>query len=85
MALLAALAIGAFVSFGMSQLFPTIDTARVLREIGARPVLGIISLRADPAALRRRRLSNIAFGGAVSALLVVFGAWITWIGVVAPV
>jgi len=84
LALLAALAVGAFASFALAQLFPTIDSARVLREIGQRPVLGIVSLRPSPAIVGRRRISNIAFGGALSALLIVFGTWITWIGLVAP-
>jgi polysaccharide chain length determinant protein (PEP-CTERM system associated) len=78
-ALLAALGLGGFASFAMAQLFPTIDSARVLREVGRRPVLGIVSLRLGPAAIRRKRMSNVAFGGAASALLIAFGAWITWI------
>jgi polysaccharide chain length determinant protein (PEP-CTERM system associated) len=85
LALFAALGLGAFASFALAQLFPSIDSARALREIGQRPVLGIVSLRPGPAAVRRRRVSNFAFGGAVSALLVVFGAWIAWIGLAAPV
>jgi polysaccharide chain length determinant protein (PEP-CTERM system associated) len=84
LALLAALAVGAFASFVLAQLFPSIDSARALREIGQRPVLGIVSLRPSPAMIGRRRISNIAFGGALSALLIVFGTWITWIGLVAP-
>jgi polysaccharide chain length determinant protein (PEP-CTERM system associated) len=78
--LLAALGLGAFTSFALSHLFPTIDTARVLREIGRRPVLGIVSLWPDPAAVGRKRLANFAFGMAFSAMLVVFGAWIAWVG-----
>jgi len=85
LALLAAIGLGAFASFALAQLFPTIDSARLLREIGQRPVLGIVSLRPNPMAVSRRRVSNVAFGGAVSALLIVFGAWIAWIGLAAPV
>jgi len=85
LALLAAIGLGAFASFALAQLFPTIDSARLLREIGQRPVLGIVSLRPNPVAVSRRRVSNVAFGGAVSALLIVFGAWIAWIGPAAPV
>src|SRR5262252_3033306 len=84
LALLAALGAGAFASFALAQLFPTIDSARALREIGQRPVLGIVSLRPSPAMIGRRRISNIVFGGALSALLIVFGTWITWLGLVAP-
>jgi polysaccharide chain length determinant protein (PEP-CTERM system associated) len=83
LALLAALIAGAFASFVLAQLFPTIDSARALREIGQRPVLGIVSFRPSPVASSRKRVANFAFGGALSALLIVFGAWITWIGLVA--
>lgn len=77
--LLAAIGAGAFASFAFAQLFPTIDSARTLREVGKRPVLGAISLRLDAAAMRRRRIGNFAFGGAVSTLVVLFGAWSTWL------
>jgi polysaccharide chain length determinant protein (PEP-CTERM system associated) len=84
LALLASLGLGAFASFALAQLFPTVGSARVLREIGQRPVLGIVSLRPGHAAISRRRASNLAFGGALSALLIVLGAWIAWIGLVGP-
>jgi polysaccharide chain length determinant protein (PEP-CTERM system associated) len=83
LALLAAIAAGAFASFAIAQLFPTIFSARRLREIGKRPVLGTISLRLDAAAMRRKRVSNLAFGGAVSTLVILFGAWSTWIAMAA--
>ena len=83
LALLAALALGAFVTFVLTQLFPTIDSAQVLREIGNRPVLGMVSLRLGPDVIRRRRVTNLAFGGGLSVLLLTFGAWITWLGLVA--
>ncbi|HTT13514.1 MAG TPA: XrtA system polysaccharide chain length determinant [Burkholderiaceae bacterium] len=85
LALLGALGLGALVSFALSQLFPTIDTARVLRDVGQRPVLGIVSLRPNPATVGRRRISNVAFGGALSMLLIVFGSWIAWISLAVPV
>ncbi|HXF46225.1 MAG TPA: XrtA system polysaccharide chain length determinant [Burkholderiaceae bacterium] len=83
LALLAAIAAGVLASFAIAQLFPTILSARTLREIGKRPVLGTISLRLDAAALRRKRIANFAFGGAVSALMLVFGAWSAWIAMTA--
>jgi hypothetical protein len=76
--LVGALLAGAFAAFGMAQLFPTVDGARVLREIGQRPVLGSVSLFLDAAAVRQRRISNVAFGAATTGLLVAFGIWITW-------
>jgi polysaccharide chain length determinant protein (PEP-CTERM system associated) len=81
LALVVALGLGVFTSFALAQLFPTIDSARTLREIAQRPVLGIVSMRSSPVATRRRRVSNIAFGGVLSTLIIVFGAWIAWIGV----
>jgi polysaccharide chain length determinant protein (PEP-CTERM system associated) len=83
LALLAALGLGAFASFGYAQLFPTVDSARVLREIAQRPVLGTVSLKPTPAVAARRRASNVAFAGALSALLFVFGAWAVWINLLA--
>jgi uncharacterized protein involved in exopolysaccharide biosynthesis len=77
--LVAALGLGVFVALVMSQLFPTVRSARSLRELGQRPVLGTVSLLRDPATLRRRRRANLAFGGALSSLVLVMGAWIAWI------
>jgi len=83
LALLAAIGVGGFVSFLMAQLFPTVGSANVLRELGQRPVLGTISMRPDAVTIKRQRMSNLAFAGAFSTLLVVFGAWIVWQGMLA--
>lgn len=83
--LLAALGAGAFGAFGVAQLFPTVDSARTLREIGGRPVLGSVALRLDATGLRRKRLSNFAFGGAISMLVIAFGGWAAWIALGAQV
>lgn len=79
LALLGAIGLGAFASIALAKVFPTVRTARTLRELGGRPVLGTISMRRDAAALRRQRFQNLAFGGAVSALFLVSGTWIAWI------
>ncbi len=81
--LVAALGLGVFVALVMSQLFPTVRSARALRELGQRPVLGTVSLLRDPATLRRRRRGNLAFGGALSSLVLSMGAWIAWISLAA--
>lgn len=77
--LLAALAGGVVVSFIVSQIFPTVQTASALRAITGRPLLGSISLRLDAAALVRRRLDRIAFGSALSLLVLSVGAWTVWL------
>lgn len=77
--LVASLGLGVFVSLVMSQLFPTVRSARALRELGQRPVLGTVSLLRDPATLRRLRRANLAFGGAASSLVLGMGAWIAWV------
>jgi polysaccharide chain length determinant protein (PEP-CTERM system associated) len=81
--LIASLGLGVFASLLMSQLFPTVRSARALRDLGQRPVLGTVSLLRDPAMLRRRRRANLAFGGAVSSLVMVMGAWIAWVSLAA--
>jgi polysaccharide chain length determinant protein (PEP-CTERM system associated) len=82
MALLAALGAGAAASFVVSQLFPTIDSTHALREIGKRPVLGIISMQESPASIKKHRVANFAFGSAVSVLIAAYGAWFAWVNVV---
>lgn len=81
--LLAALALGALVSLGVDQFFPTVNSARLLRELGHRPVLGSVTLFRDAGTLRRERTRNLLFGGALSSIVVAFGAWITWMSVAA--
>ncbi len=82
LALIAALGIGAFASFAWAQVSPTVDSAHALRQLTQRPVLGIVSFRNGPEGIRRARMQNVAFGGALSALVLLFGAWIAWIGLI---
>jgi polysaccharide chain length determinant protein (PEP-CTERM system associated) len=80
-ALLASLAIGVTVSFVVSQIVPTFDSAAALRKLTQRPVLGSISMLVTPQALKRARHQSFAFGGAVAGLFLVFGGWIMWMSV----
>jgi len=79
MALVAAMAAGAFACFGMAQAFPTILDARDLRRITERPLLMSISMLTDAASKHKARLSNIAFAGSVALLIVGYGGWATWL------
>ena len=76
------LAVGAglLVSFAVAQILPTVSDTRALRQIGNRPVLGTVSMLISGPMLRRRRMYHAAFGSAVAGLLVLYGAWIAWIG-----
>lgn len=77
-----ALSIGAglFAAFAVAQVFPTVQETRTLRQIGNRPVLGTVSMLVSRPILRRRRLFHAAFGSGLASLLVIYGAWIAWIG-----
>ena len=76
-----ALAAGAASAFLASQLLPTIHSARALREIGQRPVLGSISLRPTGVIVRRQRLSMVGFAGSLAALIGIYAAWLVWLAV----
>ena len=79
--LLAAVAMGLLVSFGLTQAFPTVHDAKSLRETAGRPVLGTISMLADAAVRNRERLATVMFAVAFGGLLLFYGAWLTWISV----
>ncbi len=68
-----ALALGAAVSFVMSQVRPTFFDARVLREISGLPVLGVVTTIPDPKRIRRERRLGLLFAGGCSALVGCFG------------
>ena len=78
--LLLAVGAGLLASFAVAQIMPTVSDTRALRQIGNRPVLGTVSMLISGPMLRRRRMYHAAFGSAVAGLLVVYGAWIAWIG-----
>jgi polysaccharide chain length determinant protein (PEP-CTERM system associated) len=77
--LLLAIIAGLGASFLTTQLFPTLDNARVLRNVTQRPVLGSVSMVMNDGMLRRVRHGNIAFGSALGGLVVMAGIWIAWV------
>jgi polysaccharide chain length determinant protein (PEP-CTERM system associated) len=79
--LAAAMAAGAFAAFAVAQVFPIVDSSKTLRQLSSRPVLGTVSMLVNAQMLRRRRISNTAFGSAVAGLFLIYGAWIGWIAV----
>jgi polysaccharide chain length determinant protein (PEP-CTERM system associated) len=81
MVLLGALASGLAASFLMSQARPTFQDSRGLREIAGRPVLGSITMLPSPQLIARSRRSAIAFGSGLAALILLYGAWLVWVGV----
>jgi polysaccharide chain length determinant protein (PEP-CTERM system associated) len=83
--LLAALGLGAVVSFGVSQVMPTVHDGRVLRELSGRPVLGSVSLVPSPGIVRRARRRTFAFFGGVAGLILVSGAGIAWVAMRSPI
>ena len=64
----AALGLGAAVSFLVSQILPTFPDARMLREISKRPLLGTISMLDRPAFAKERRRRNLVFFGGLGSL-----------------
>jgi polysaccharide chain length determinant protein (PEP-CTERM system associated) len=77
--LLLALAAGMGVSLAVSQILPTFHDARQLREASKRAVLGTISLQPTLPVIHRRRRGNLAFGGGVASLLLLYGSWMAWV------
>lgn len=73
---LAAIAAGFGAAFALTQVFPTVQDTRQLREIGGRPVLGSASLVVSPEQAGAVRRSNRLFYGATGLFLLVNVAWI---------
>ncbi|MCK0509232.1 XrtA system polysaccharide chain length determinant [Aromatoleum anaerobium] len=66
---LVGLVAGIALTFLLSQLRPAFGDVRSLREITGLPVLGAVSLLADPVFERRRRRGLLAFGGGVTGFV----------------
>ncbi|MGE5450922.1 MAG: XrtA system polysaccharide chain length determinant [Acidobacteriota bacterium] len=70
LALVAAIAAGLGATFGLSQVFQTVNDTRQLKTISGRPVLGSVSMVVSPEQAEKTRRNNQLFGLAVGALLV---------------
>jgi len=74
LALVAALGVGAVVSFAWSQIRPMTHDGRGLRGMGGRPVLGSVSLVLDKKLIAQRRRMHVAFFGSLATLVLCYGA-----------
>ena len=76
-ALVASLGAGVLAAFAYGQVFPTFPSARSLRRIIQRPVLGTVTLRDTPQLKRKNRVRTFAFTTGVAGLVGLFGsAWV---------
>ena len=76
-AFVVSLGAGVFAAFAYGQIFPTFYTARGLRRVTQRPVLGAITLQETPQSKRRQRVRYFAFTSALAGLVGLFGsAWV---------
>jgi len=71
--LLLSLGAGVGCSFVVSRAFPTVSTVKELRALTQNAVLGSVSYWPTPGVLRKRKRSNYAFAGALTALGALFG------------
>lgn len=72
--LLAAMAAGLVVAFGMSHLRPTFNTAEDLRQKTGLPLLGVVSMALSDMDRKRERLGLIRFGAGAGGLVALFVA-----------
>jgi len=79
--LLFALFAGLAAAYVASQVRPVFGSSQALRLLTGRPVLGAISMIKTIDLVRRDRYRSLAFGSALTGLLVVFGGWMTWLAV----
>ena len=77
--LIAAFGVGVVTTFGLSQLFPTVNDVRQLKIISGRPILGSISLVISPSAAIAVRRNNQLFGLALGSLFIVHLAMIVMV------
>jgi polysaccharide chain length determinant protein (PEP-CTERM system associated) len=83
--LLLSLGVGVAASFVASQLRPTFDSTKALRDITRRPVLGSVSMQLTGSGLRQARIGTFMFGSSVGGLLLLCGALIVWLSLTARV
>lgn len=78
MLLVVALLAGAGAAFLTTQLWPTFESARALRRVTTRQILGSISMTLSPAHIRRSRWMTLMFGSGVGALVGLYVVGIAW-------
>lgn len=74
--LVASIAAGMAVAFGLTQAFPAFHAPKDLRELSGRPVLGSVSMHVDAVMKLAQRRDLKAFAGAASLLVVLHFVWI---------
>ncbi|HEU4621175.1 MAG TPA: XrtA system polysaccharide chain length determinant, partial [Burkholderiaceae bacterium] len=77
--LAAAVGAGVFAAFALSQVFPTFQDARALRQLAQRPVLGAVSLQITPRMRSRERREMVLFGASLAGLLATHVMWVVWL------
>ncbi|MDH4290402.1 MAG: chain length-determining protein [Aquincola sp.] len=80
LAALLALAAGVAAALARAKLRPVIDTAKALRELSGRAVLGSVSQLMNPQALRAQRASAWSVFAAGAGLALAQLAWVAWLG-----
>jgi polysaccharide chain length determinant protein (PEP-CTERM system associated) len=76
LSIMAALAAGAGVTFGLSQLFPTINDTRHLKEVSGRAVLGSVSMVVSPLAQEKVSRLNQLFAASVVGFFMMNTIWL---------
>ena len=71
--LVAALAGGAGLSYLLAQLRPVVSSARALRELSGRPVVGTVSAFEDPRYARQRHVAILSFSTSIVSLILLVG------------
>jgi polysaccharide chain length determinant protein (PEP-CTERM system associated) len=66
------IASGVFAAFLASQMMPTFNDSRTLREVSKRPLLGMVSMLPSEALMRMRRRNAWLFAGGSSGLIASF-------------
>jgi polysaccharide chain length determinant protein (PEP-CTERM system associated) len=74
LAFAAALGLGAFASFLVSQIVPTFHDSRTLRDVTKRPILGMVSMLPSEQLRRTARRRAWLFASGVGSLLATFAA-----------
>ena len=79
LAVLGSIAAGIAAALIKSRIAPVVSSAKALRELSGRPVLGSVSLLMNPQALRAQRSGTLALGGAAASLMLAQLAWVAWV------